>query len=49
MLLTIAGVLIIIWLVGLLVHVGGAFINIILIVALIIAVYNFMVRGRTKV
>ncbi len=46
MLLTIAGILIILWLIGLLVHIGGAFIHILLVVALIVAVYNYMVKGR---
>jgi 4-hydroxybenzoate polyprenyltransferase len=49
MLLTIAGILAVLWLLGLLVHIGGGFIHVLLIIALIVAVYHFVVKGRTKV
>ncbi len=46
MLLTIAIVLGVLWLLGLLAHIGGAFINLVLLIALIIIVYDF-VTGRS--
>jgi hypothetical protein len=49
MLLTIAGILIILWLIGVLAHIAAGFIHILLVIALIVVVYHFMVKGRTKV
>jgi len=49
MLLTIAGVLIVIWLIALLVHVGGALIHILLVIGLIVLIMHFLQRGKTKV
>lgn len=48
MLLTIVAVLVLIWLIGLLLHVLGGLINIILIVAAIIFVYDVLVVRRRK-
>jgi hypothetical protein len=49
MLLTIAGILIALWIIGLLAHIAGAFIHVILIIALVVAVMHFLQRGKTKV
>ncbi len=45
MLLIIAAVLFILWVLGLLGHVGGGLINILIVVALISIIYHFL-RGR---
>lgn len=47
MLLLIAGILIVLWLLGLLVHVGGTLIHLLLIIALIILIYRLVIRGTT--
>ena len=49
MLLTIAAILVILWLLGLLVHIGGGLIHLLLIVALIVIIYHFLTRNRTTV
>jgi hypothetical protein len=46
MLMTIAIVLVILWLAGLLGHVAGGFINLVLLIALIVFVYDFVVKRR---
>ena len=48
MLLTIAGILIVLWLLGLLGHVGGGLINILLVVALVLFIAS-MLTGRREV
>jgi hypothetical protein len=48
MLLTIAGILIVLWLLGLLVHIGGGFIHVLLIIALVVILYHFL-RGHKAV
>jgi hypothetical protein len=48
MLRTIAIVLVILWLLGFAIHIGGALIHLVLLIALIIFVYDF-VTGRRKV
>jgi hypothetical protein len=48
MILTIAIVLFVLWILGLLAHIGGAFINILIVVALIAFIYN-MITGRRAV
>jgi hypothetical protein len=48
MLLIIAGVLIVLWLLGFIGHVGGGFIHILLVIALIVVIYHF-IRGRKSV
>jgi hypothetical protein len=47
MLLTIAIVIGILWLLGLIAHIGGGLINLLLVVALIILIYDFVV-GRSQ-
>jgi hypothetical protein len=46
MILTIFIVLIILWALGLVVHIGGGLINLLLLVALIVLVYDFVSRRR---
>ena len=49
MLWTIAVILFILWLLGFLViHIGGALIHLLLIVAIIVIVYNLVVGSRTR-
>lgn len=45
MLLTIAAILVVLWLLGLLAHIGGGLINILLVIALIVFIVN-MISGR---
>lgn len=45
---TIAAILIAVWLVGLLMHIGGGLIHIILVIAVIMVVYN-LITGRRAV
>ena len=40
-------VLVVLWLLGLIVHIGGGLIHILLIVALIVLIYNLITRSRT--
>jgi hypothetical protein len=49
MLWTIAVILVVLWLLGLLAHVGGALINILLVIALIVIVYNLVTGRRTRI
>ncbi|HEU4966298.1 MAG TPA: lmo0937 family membrane protein [Candidatus Saccharimonadales bacterium] len=46
MLLLIAALLVVLWFVGFLAHIGGDFVHIILVVAAIIVIYNFVVGRR---
>jgi hypothetical protein len=48
MLLTIAGILVVLWLLGFLIHVGGALIHLLLVIALIVFIYDMLVKGRNK-
>ena len=48
MLLTIAAVLVILWLLGLLGHVAGGLIHLVLVVALIVFLYDLLVDRRTR-
>jgi len=48
MLWTIVGVLIVLWLLGLVANVGGALIHLLLVLAVIVFVYNLVTR-RTRV
>ncbi|HUC87627.1 MAG TPA: lmo0937 family membrane protein [Candidatus Binatia bacterium] len=48
MLRIIVGVLVILWLAGLLTHVAGGFIYTLLVIALIVFVYDTMVRRRAS-
>ena len=47
MLLIIAGILIVLWLLGVIAHIAGAFIHIVLIIALIVVIYHFMTRRKS--
>ncbi|MGH7195156.1 MAG: lmo0937 family membrane protein [Candidatus Saccharimonadales bacterium] len=42
MLLLIAAILVVIWLIGFIIHIGGALIHIILLIAIIIAAIHFL-------
>lgn len=46
MLWTIIVILVVLWLIGLLAHIAGAFIHILLIVAVIVLIYKLVVAGR---
>ena len=48
MLWTIVGVLVVLWLLGLVANVGGALIHLLLVLAVIVFVYNLVTR-RTRV
>jgi hypothetical protein len=48
MLYTIIVILLVLWLLGLIVHIGGALIHVLLVVAIILFVYNLIVHGRAK-
>ena len=48
MLMTIAVILAILWLLGLIAHIGGGLIHIILVIAVIVFVFNF-ITGRKKI
>lgn len=45
MLLLIVAILVVLWFIGFLAHTGGDFVHIVLVIAAIIAIYNF-VAGR---
>ena len=42
MLLTIAGILVVLWVLGFAIHVAGAFIHLLLIIAVIVIIFNFI-------
>jgi hypothetical protein len=46
MIMTLIGILLILWLIGLIAHIAGAFVNILLLVALIIFVYDRLIGSR---
>lgn len=46
---TIVVILVVLWLIGFLLHVGGALIHLLLIVALIVLLYNLFVGRRARV
>ncbi len=46
MLWTIIAVLVVLWLLGFLAHVGGGLIHILLVIALIVLIYNFVAGNR---
>ena len=48
MLYTIIVALVVLWLIGLVAHIGGGLIHILLVIALIVFVYN-LITGRKKV
>lgn len=43
---TVFVVLIVLWLLGFVVHIGGAFIHILLVAAVIVLVYNLLTKGK---
>lgn len=49
MLWTIIVILVVLWLLGLIVHIGGAFIHILLIAAVVVFIYNLIVGRRKNV
>jgi hypothetical protein len=46
MLWTIVVILIVLWLLGLIGSIGGSLIHLLLVAAVIVILYNFLVRGR---
>ncbi len=48
MIYTIVAVLVVLWLIGLLGHIGGGIIHVLLVIALIVFVYN-LITGRKSV
>jgi hypothetical protein len=46
MLLTVFIVLVVLWALGILAHIGGALINLVLLIALIVLVFDFVTRRR---
>lgn len=44
MLLTIAGIIVAVWIIGLLAHIAGGFINFLLIAAIVLLIAHFMGR-----
>jgi hypothetical protein len=49
MLYTILAVLLVLWLLGLIGHIGGGLIHLLLVVAVIVFVYNLITSRRNKV
>jgi hypothetical protein len=47
MLWTIIGILVVLWLLGLIAHIGGGLIHLLLVVAVIVFIYN-LITGRRK-
>jgi hypothetical protein len=45
---TIITVLFVIWLAGLLLHIGGGLIHLLLVVAVILVVFNLLTKGRAE-
>jgi hypothetical protein len=48
MIMTVIGLLVVLWIVGLLVHIGGGLIHLLIVAAIIIFVWN-LITGRRKV
>ncbi len=48
MLFTIVGILLVLWLLGFVAHIGGGLIHLLLVIALIVFIYNMLI-GRKKV
>ena len=49
MLLAIGAILFVLWLLGLIGHIGGDLVHILLVVALIVVIYHFLTRSRSTV
>ena len=45
---TVVAILVVLWLVGLLVHIGGGLIHLLLVLAVIVLLYNLFVGARTR-
>ncbi len=48
MIWTIISILVVLWLIGLLAHIGGALIHLLLIVAVIVLAYKLVTKNRAK-
>ncbi len=48
MLYTIIAILVILWLLGLIAHIGGALIHLLLVIAVVMFIYNLLVKGRAR-
>jgi hypothetical protein len=48
MIMTIIAILLLLWILGLIIHIGGAFIHILLIIAVIVFIYDHTI-GRRRV
>ena len=48
MIMTIIGILVVLWILGLVVHIGGGLIHLLIVAAVIIFLYN-LITGRRKV
>jgi hypothetical protein len=48
MLWTIAGILLVLWLLGFSMHVGGGLIHALLVIAIVVFVYNLLTRRRSS-
>ncbi len=49
MLYTIVVILLVLWLIGLVAHIGGGLIHLLLVIAAIVLIYNLITGRRTKV
>jgi hypothetical protein len=49
MLWTVVGLLVLLWILGAVAHIGGGLIHILLVVALVVLVYNLVVGRRSSV
>jgi Family of unknown function (DUF5670) len=45
---TVVAILVVLWLVGLLVHIGGGLIHLLLVLAVIVLLYNLFVGSRAR-
>jgi 4-hydroxybenzoate polyprenyltransferase len=48
MLYTIVGVLILLWLIGFIAHIGGAFVHVLLVVAAVVFLYHLLTGRHTS-
>lgn len=44
--LTIVGLLILLWILGIAIHIGGGLIHLLLVIALCVFIYDFLTKGR---
>jgi Family of unknown function (DUF5670) len=45
---TVVAILVVLWLIGLLVHIGGGLIHLLLVLAVIVLLYNLFVGSRAR-